>query len=291
MSLTSCWRRTLAAVALLTALTGSLVAQNVLFTELNGKFLPVMRARFHTPFVELDGKLTVADGGRYVLQPAPEYLPYFVSLRNVEVQTHHLNMNGSELNHEFSFRAWLETPYHLENVFLVLELFTEKAGKALFLQEVGELEPRAPKLVDALVRLSTPLGEGKYKLHIFSGGLEVLHSKIPPEVQDMALDRMILKRIAGVENAAPKPFTGPSPEYPPSLLKAKADGRAVITLRIGANGRVYDPTIKSATQPAFGESALAAVRLFRFLPRVVNGRPVEATVDLPIDFTPPAAKP
>lgn len=282
--------RPFASLILFCVLVGSMAAQNILFTDYNGKFLAVMRARFNTPYVEVEGKQVVADGHSYILQPTSEYLPLFVGLRNVEVKTSHLNMEGSELNHEFHFRAWLTSPYNLDNVFIVLELLTESAGKVLFLQEVGQLEAREDKLIEADVRLNSPLGEGKYKLHIFSGGMEVLHSKIPPEVRDAALDRMTLKRIAGVQDALPQPFIGPSPEYPEALLKAKTKGRAIIAMRIGANGRVYDPTIKSATDPAFGETALAAARLFRFLPRMVKGRPVEAKVELPIDFTPPEKK-
>lgn len=76
---------------------------------------------------------------------------------------------------------------------------------------------------------------------------------------------MTQKRIAGVQEAPPQPLLGPGPEYPPSLLKAGANGQAIIALRIGVNGQVYDPTVKSAMAPAFGEAALVAVRLWRFL--------------------------
>jgi TonB family protein len=53
------------------------------------------------------------------------------------------------------------------------------------------------------------------------------------------------------------------------------------------NARVHDPTPKCTTDPAFGEAALEAVRFWRFLPKVKDGRPVEALVELPFSFTPP----
>ena len=58
-------------------------------------------------------------------------------------------------------------------------------------------------------------------------------------------------------------------------------------MRIGSNGDLLDPVIKSASQPAFGEAALRAVKLWRFLPRVKNGYPVETVADVPIVFTLP----
>ena len=74
------------------------------------------------------------------------------------------------------------------------------------------------------------------------------------------------------------------------MLKTKTSGLVTVSLRIGANGRVYDPQVKESPNPAMGEAALAAVRMWRFLPQVKNGRPVEVEANLPIQFTPPENK-
>jgi TonB family protein len=280
-------RQVLLALAALAALAGRLAAQNVLFTEYDGKFLPVVRARGTQPFVEVAGKQVAAYGHRFALQKTEEYLRFFVAVRNVEVKTTYLDASGSEMNHDFHFRAWLETPYWLDDVFVVLELDTERAGKVLFLHEVGRLEAREPKQLSLLVPMTTAMGTGRYQFHLFAGGAEVLHSNIDPMYREEVVDRMTAKRIASVKDADPKPYFGPGPEYPAAFRKTKTKGAAVISLRIGANGRVYDPAVKSATDPAFGETALVAVRMWRFFPRVKNGRPVESSVDFPFDFTPP----
>jgi TonB family protein len=280
-------RTTALGLALLGLLAGPLAAQNILLAELDGKFIAVRKARDNRPFVEVDGKLVLADGGRFALRKIDEFRPEFIDVRNLQVKTRHVNVNGSELNHEFLFNAAVETPYYLDDVFLVLELDTDQAGKVLFLQEVGDLAPETQRTLAITVPLSSGLGEGKYKFHLFAGGLELLTTKMPAEFRDRAVDKMILKRITGVQEAMPKFFTGPPPEYPRALLKAKTVGQAVITLRVGANGRVNDPVVKSATDPAFGESALVAARLWRFLPRVKDGRPVETVLNVPFDFHPP----
>ena len=84
--------------------------------------------------------------------------------------------------------------------------------------------------------------------------------------------------------AAPRPFVGPSPEYPPGLRKAKVKGEAMIRLQIRANGAVLDPQVRSASDPAFGEAALAAIRMWRFLPKVKDGRPVGTEAEMPFSF-------
>jgi TonB family protein len=278
-------------LALLTAPAGRLAAQNVLFADYDGKFYPVLRARGNSAFVKISDKLVVADGRQFALKPAKDYLPVFVAVRNLAVKTSYLNMNGSALNHEFHFRGTLETPYRLEDVFIVLELETESAGKMLFLQEVGQLNPRDPKAVAIVVPTSSGLGTGHYHFHLFAQGIEVLQSEIPPLLRDAAVDRMIAARLPAGPDAVPQFFIGPEPEYPAALLAAKTKGQVVISIRIGTSGQVYDPAVKSATDPAFGESALAAMRLWRFLPRMKGGRPVEARVDVPFNFSPPEKKP
>lgn len=291
MNHTPVYRVALLVLALLACGTAPLSAQNMLLTEYKGKYLPVVRARDTRPFVEIEGKPVMTDGRRYALYGVPEYLPAFISVRDIEVGTFHVDMSGSEMNHEFRLRADFETAYWLDDVFIVLELDTDSSGKVLFLYEVGNLKPREPKSLSLRVPLTSGLGQGHYKIHLFSKGEEVLHSQIDPTFREAVVDRMTAKRIESIKDAAPKLLVGPAPEFPKALLKAGKSGHAVVSLRIGANGRVYDPTLKSTTDSAFGEAALAAVRMWRFLPQVRNGRPVETRADLPIDFDPPPETP
>ena len=139
--------------------------------------------------------------------------------------------------------------------------------------------------------MTSAIGSSRYTFHVFSGGAEVLQSQIPFGERYAALNKMVAARIKGVQEAAPKLFMGLGPEYPAALMKQNIKGRAVISVRVGPNGDVFDPVIKSATDPAFGDAALAAVKLWRFLPRVRNGYPVEAMVDVPVVFAPPGPSP
>jgi TonB family protein len=278
-----------AVCVLILALAPRLTAQHVLLAEDNGKMEIVRAAKDLDPRVEEDGKLRTIPRGKFALVEVPEYLPAFVSIRDLTVRAaYNSNLHeGGEMNVRFYFNANFRTSYRLDDVFLVLDLVTERGDKSIFLREIGHLEPNETKPVSAIVPLESPLGAGHYHLYLFCGGQEVFQSKIPFQAQEAALDRMVAKRIEGVNASPPRPFFGPAPDYPDSLKSTNARGRVVIGLRIRANGAVRDPVVQSASDPAFGEAALAAVRMWRFLPAIKDGFPQETAVAIPIIFDPP----
>jgi TonB family protein len=267
-----------------------LSGQNLLYTEHEGQMHLVRGARGIQPLVKVGDKLVAGFGRKFILQKTDEFLPLTVFLRDVDVGTGVINVSGTHVDNSFHFRAIFEAPYELPNVFLVLELETKRDGKVIFLHEVGNLAPHESQLVGVEIPLTGGLGAGRYRLHVFSDGEEMLNSQMSSEYRDRVLDELIAKRVAAVKDSAPKLFVRAVPEYPAALQKDGRAGAAVIALRIDANGRVHDPAIRSASDPAFGEAAMAAMRLSRFLPRMQDGHPVEAVVEVPVELTPPAGK-
>ncbi len=262
-------------------------AQLALLVEHEGKMLLVRRADGIQPYVEVNGRLVEATDRRFALKPVKDFLPFYVSVRDIEASSTYLDADGAAINNDFHFRATFESPYPLDHAFVVLDLNTERQGHVLFLQQIGPLQPGVPDRVALVVPMSSALGEGKYVYHVFVDGMEVLHSGIPLPLQEASLDRMVASRIAGEKEAPLKLFIGPNPEYPRALLKSRVKGEAAIALVVDPEGRVINPVVRSATKPAFGEAALAAVRFWRFLPRVHHGRPVATTVEVPFEFAPP----
>lgn len=275
-------------------LTGAaLSAQSHLFIEHEGKGRVVFKVRNGYCYVKDDtGKLISVRAPRSGLAPAAEFLPFFVSIRNIEVKTTYVSLagGGSDINNEFHFRARFDSGYNLPDAFLVLELMMEKGGKRIFVQDIGDVGPKDPRWVDVVVPLSEQLGSGKFQLHVFTAGAEIFHSEQPWQFREAMLDRMVLKRIAQATDAPPRPFVGPIPEFPAALRKAGAPGTAQVKFHLTRTGVVTEPAVVSATDPAFGESALATIRQWRFLPRVKEGRPVESDATMPFDFVPPAAE-
>ncbi len=279
-----------AAFLLFACLTATVGAQHVLMAEDGGKMSMVCAADGLRPCVQRNGKVVEINTKGYVLQDVPEYLPVFVTVRDIASRTTSEQINNAgQANNNFYFNATVESSYPLSDVFLVLDLQTESNGRIIFLSEVGTLEPNRSRPISVYVPMAEPLGSGQYQLHLFSGGAEVFQSTIPFWSREQTLNKMVARRIKDVHAAPPKLFVGTPPEYPAALRKSGAKGMAVISVRIGANGDVFDPVVKSATDPAFGEAALTAIRDWRFLPKVKDDLPVETKADVPFIFSPPGA--
>lgn len=271
-------------------------AQQVFYVEHRGKPSVVRAVRDDKPMVEENGKLVfVPRASRTALAEAKEFLPYFVAVRNMRAESHYLTIetDGVEsgaVNNQFGFLVDLESPFALKNVFFVLELQLE-AGKFLYFHEVGQLEPRRIKHVSVVIPLAYNVGAGQFTLHLFADGGELLHSGQPARLREAALDRMVRRRIEAVPDAPLRPFVGPVPEYPPALARKNISGQAVVRFRVARTGAVVDPEVKSATAPEFGEAALAAIRLWRFLPAVKQGVAQEGKAELPFEFPLPEKAP
>ncbi len=262
--------------------------QSTLLVLDHDKLVPVVAVARGTPLIEEEGRLVHAASGRYLLQPAPEFMPVFVAVRNLRVSTYHLNVlnDGRELNHEFRLTAQFESAYHLDQVFIALEIILQKGEHRIFVQEVGDLYPRTTRTLTLQIPMDEGIGPFRYEFHVFTRGREVLQSLIPPEVRERILDVMVANRIENAPDGPPRLFVAPPPEYPPSLPGPHGPGSAVMKFRIDERGAVQDASVKSATNPAFGLSALEAIRLWRFLPRIKDGHPAEMTAVMPIAFGP-----
>jgi TonB family protein len=262
-------------------------AQEALYA-LNGKSLVLVQdVRVHLPIAEVDGRMVPVYSGQYSLEPVPAFAPVFITIRDLRIWSSHLEaQDGQPMNPTFNLSGQFESPYHLEHVFLALDLQLPDHTRMIFLQEIGEMLSREPTRIAISVPLTFALGETHYVIHLFTSGREVFHSEMPSGFREKALDRMIADGIKDVQNAPPRPFIGPPPAYPKSMVKAGTKGNAVIHMRIAVNGSIQDLQIVSASDPAFGDAALEAFRQWRFYPRVEDGAPVEATVELPINFDP-----
>lgn len=78
----------------------------------------------------------------------------------------------------------------------------------------------------------------------------------------------------------------PMPPYPPSLQMAGVTrGFAVAAVSIDTEGKVQDAMILAHTNPRFADTALEALRGWRFIPARFDGQPVPVHTELRIDFS------
>jgi protein TonB len=82
-----------------------------------------------------------------------------------------------------------------------------------------------------------------------------------------------------------KPVETRPPIYPPRCLRMGIEGTVRVRVLVGENGRPQEVTIgKSSGESALDESAMEAVRQWRFEPARRNGKPVRAWAIIPVEF-------
>ena len=91
-----------------------------------------------------------------------------------------------------------------------------------------------------------------------------------------------------VEVAAPtepKPVSSVQPAYPEACRKAGVEGKVMVTVVVGEKGDVMSAQVSEGSGNAeLDSAALAAVRQWKFEPGTREGKPVEAKVNVPVQF-------
>ena len=262
-----------------------LSGQNALYVKTgDNAWARVLDVWGNVPVIMKDGKLTPLKNNEFGMQKVDEYNPAFVSIRRMSGTNWDTNINHGTSNERFVFNAEFVSAYPLNRVFIVLDMETADLGPGYFIRQVGNLVPYRPCSISVAPPISYHLGNGRFFIHVFSDGREVLHSLMPPVYREQVLDQMVGKRIQGLLDAPPKRFIDPLPAYPQSLVKSHPNGTATIQMQIKPNGEVLNPMLKGASDPAFGESALTAIRIWRFLPKIQGGIPVKTEAEIPLNF-------
>ncbi len=90
------------------------------------------------------------------------------------------------------------------------------------------------------------------------------------------------------DRKTPEPTVMVAPAYPQSLIKEAKPGSAKISFVVGADGKVHNAKVVSADDPAFGDSAIEALKEWEFKPVVKDGVAVDKKVTMPFMFKPSA---
>ncbi len=84
----------------------------------------------------------------------------------------------------------------------------------------------------------------------------------------------------------------PPPEFPLELACAGASGETLLGVTIGVEGTPTDvQLIRGSGHEALDDAAIEAVKTWQFRPATRNGEPVPQTIQVPVNFQPPAVRP
>ncbi len=71
--------------------------------------------------------------------------------------------------------------------------------------------------------------------------------------------------------------------YPDASKRANEEGRCIVQLTVGVDGRIIDQSIKQSSGfPRLDEACIKGVKGLRMKPATEDGKPVQSTGDLPI---------
>jgi TonB family protein len=82
----------------------------------------------------------------------------------------------------------------------------------------------------------------------------------------------------------PRQVFTPEPEYPASARSAKKEGSVRLGLVVGIDGVPHDVRVVFSSDKDFDAVAIETVQRWRFRPALKNGEPVEAPIEVSVDF-------
>jgi TonB family protein len=90
------------------------------------------------------------------------------------------------------------------------------------------------------------------------------------------LASVVLGRATVVESDGDYlPLIKEAPRYPASAVAAGIEGHAIVEYSVNERGRPENARVIESSNPAFDEPSLASVEMYRYMPRIVGGTPVD----------------
>jgi len=83
---------------------------------------------------------------------------------------------------------------------------------------------------------------------------------------------------------APRATYSPDPKYPEKARKARERGDVVLQLVVGTDGLPRDLKVDRGLTPEMEQSAIDAVKHWKFTPATRNGHPVPAQIKVAVSF-------
>lgn len=119
----------------------------------------------------------------------------------------------------------------------------------------------------------------------FVGGAAIRHAteKVPSKSE---LEQTATTMVHALEELD-QPLTAVekvAPEYPAALLEAALGGGVLVEFYVAEDGSVKAPAIISSSHEMFSESALGAVRNWKFNPPLISGKPVTVVARQQLSF-------
>jgi TonB family protein len=109
-------------------------------------------------------------------------------------------------------------------------------------------------------------------------------AEIANAVSDEHLDEDSAIYKVGGKVSAPKAVFAPDPEYSEEARKAKLQGKCVLWLVVGPDGRAHDIRVAQKLGLGLDEKAIEAVKTWKCEPAMQDGKPVVVQINVEVTF-------
>jgi protein TonB len=82
----------------------------------------------------------------------------------------------------------------------------------------------------------------------------------------------------------PKAIHAPAPDYPPSAVRDEVRGTVVVGLTVPIDGVPKDIRVVRGVRPDVDQTAVEAVRKWRFAPATEDSKPISVSVNVEVTF-------
>ncbi len=114
----------------------------------------------------------------------------------------------------------------------------------------------------------------------------VMKTKLLPLIVFItALGAMPLSLLAADGMEPPVPVRTVAPKFPDEMRRSGSSGVVTVSVLIDEKGNVTEPKIVKASNDAFSEPALEALKRWKFKPAKKDGEAVAIRVNIPVQFT------
>ncbi len=127
--------------------------------------------------------------------------------------------------------------------------------------------------------VTPPGGNTSYEAVHDAGGKDSRASREATSLGDVATDSHTDGRVS-----PPKAIFAPDPEYAEEARKAKLQGKCVLWLVVGTDGRAHDIRVARALGLGLDEKAMEAVKTWKFEPAMKDGKPVAVQINVEVTF-------
>lgn len=107
-----------------------------------------------------------------------------------------------------------------------------------------------------------------------------------PKVETNGKDKVNMRSVGGaITEAKPDYFQNPAPEYPYQARQRGWDGTVLLKVQVGKGGEALTVELeKTSGHKLLDETAIKAVKKWKFKPALLGDMPIESSVRVPVKF-------